>query len=185
MFALCTSVIPNAAIYHNGIVYFDISLLTLTVSAIICYCILSIIARFTKSKIPQKCIYDIRIHYGNSVAEGRALYDSGNTLCDCFSGKPVIIAENEFVKPLYNGKDLTSLKNFRLIPFSTIKSGGALPAFMADKIEIKIKGKWLESKEIYIGVTDKKIVSGGYSAFFGVPFYETVESGIKGGMITV
>lgn len=184
MFAICTAVMPNTAIYKNGVVYFDISLLTLTVSAIVCYCILSLISRFTKSKVPQKCVYDIRIYYEEKTVENKALFDSGNTLCECFSGRPVIIAENDFIKPLYASDDITAMKNFRLVPFSTIKSGGALPAFMADKIEINIKGKWIESDEIYVAVTDKKIVSGRYSALFGVPFYETVEHRIKGEMIT-
>lgn len=185
MLALSTAVFPNSSAYINGVVYFDISLLTLTVSAIISYCILSLISRFTKSKVPQKSIYEIRIHYDNKSAEGKALFDSGNTLCDCFSGRPVIIAEKEFVKKLYPDDDLTSLKNFRLIPFSTIKNSGALPSFMADKTEIRINGKWIESKEVYIAITDKKIVSGGYSALFGVPYLETVENRIKGGIVTV
>lgn len=185
MFALCTTIMPNAAIYKNGIVYFDISLITLTVSAIICYLILTVISRFTKSRIPQKSIYEIKIHYNNNTAKGKALYDSGNTLCDCFSGRPVIIAENEFVKELYPDEDLTSLRNFRLIPYSTISNGGALPAFMADKIEIYIKNKWTESEEVYVAVTDKKIVSGGYSVLFGVPFYETVENNIKEGAVRI
>lgn len=185
MFALTTAVFPNSTAYINGVVYFDISLLTLTVSAIICYIILNLISRFTKSKTPQKSIYEIRIHYGNNSAEGKALFDSGNTLCDCFSGRPVIIAEKEFINNLFSNDDLTSLKNFRLIPFSTIKNSGALPSFMADKTEIKIKGKWIESREIYIAITDKKIVSGNYTALFGVPYLETVENRIQGGIVTV
>lgn len=177
MLALCTTLMPNSAIYKNGIVYFDISIFTLTVSAIICYCILSIISRFIKSKAPQQSIYGIKIHYGSNCVEGKALFDTGNTLCDCFSGRPVIIAEEEFIHNLCID-DITSMKNFRLIPFSTIKNSGALPAFMADKTEICINGKWLDSTEIYIAVTNKKIVSGGYSALFGMPFWETVENKI-------
>ena len=142
-------------------------------------------SRFTKSKIPQKSIYDIRVYYNNKKVEGRALFDSGNTLSECFSGRPVIISEKDFIRPLYEKSDITYLKNFRLVPYSTINNGGALPAFMADKIEIYIKGKWVESKEIYIAVTDKKIVSGGFSMLFGIPFYETIEPKIKGGMINV
>lgn len=184
MLAMCTAFTSNGAIYKNGVVYFDISIFTLTVSAIICYCILSLISRFTQSKTPQKSVYSVKIYYCGNLAEGKALFDSGNTLCDCFSGRPVIIAEKEFIKNLCND-DITSMKNFRLIPFTTIKDSGALPAFLADKIEININGKWLDSKETYIAVTDKKIVSGGYSAIFGVPFLETVENRIKGGFVSV
>lgn len=185
MLALSTTLIPDSAIYVNGVVYFDISLLTLTVGAVISYCIMYTISRFTKSKVPQKSIYEIRIYYEDKISEGKALFDSGNTLCDCFSGRPVIIAEKEFVKNLFKNDDLTSLNNFRLIPFSTIKDSGALPSFMADKTEIRIKGNWIESKDVYIAITDKKIISGVYSALFGVPYFETVECITKGGMITI
>ena len=184
MLAICTTIMPDSAIYKNGIVYFDISIFTLTVSAIICYVVLSIISRFVKSKTPCKSIYSIRIHYCGKSVECKALFDSGNTLCDCFSGKPVIIAEKYLTDNICDD-DITAMKNFRLIPFSTIKDSGALPSFLSDKTEICIEGKWYESKEIYIAVTNKKIVSGEYSALFGMPFLETVENSIKGGIMTV
>ena len=182
MLALSITFMPNAAIYKNGIVYFDIDIFTLTISAVACYFILSIISRFTKSKVPPKSIYPIRITCGELSVEGKALFDSGNSLCDCFSGKPAIIAEKDFIKNLCGKTELTDMKNFRLIPFSTIKSGGALPAFMADKTEIMNEGVWLEAKEIYIAVTDKKIVSGGYSVLLGTPFFDTIANQIKGGI---
>lgn len=182
MLALSISVMPNAAIYQNGIVYFDIDIFTLTVSAVICYFVLSIISRFTKSRVPQKNIYPIRITYGENSVEGKALFDSGNSLCDCFSGKPAIIAEKDFIADLYGENELTDMKSFRLIPFSTIKSGGALPAFLADKTEIMNEGTWLEAKDIYIAVTEKKIVSGGYSALLGTPFFDAVGNQIEGGI---
>ena len=181
MLAVCTFLLPNAAMYKNGVVYFDIDILTLTVSAIVCYIILSILSRLTRSRVPQKCIYHIKITAGEKSVEGKALFDSGNTLCDCFSGKPVIIAENDFVKSLYEKTQLSDMKNFRLIPFSTIKDGGALPAFMADEVEIEINEFHAFAKEIYIAVTDKKIVSGGYSALLGVPVFDAVEYSIKRG----
>ncbi|MBQ3045820.1 MAG: sigma-E processing peptidase SpoIIGA [Clostridia bacterium] len=182
MLALHFTVMPNSAIYKNGVAYFDIDIFTLTVSAVACYAILSLISRFTKSRIPQKSIYPIRITYGERSVEGKALFDSGNNLCDCFSGKPAIIAENDFVKKIYGNSELTDMKNFRLIPFSTIHSGGALPAFMADKAEVMTEGSWLEVKEIYIAVTEKKIVSGGYSALIGTPFFDAIGNQIKGGI---
>jgi len=182
MLALNITLMPYAAIYKNGVVYFDIDIFTLTVCAIICYAVLSIISRFTKSKVPQKSIYPIRITYGDKTVEGKALFDSGNSLCDCFSGKPAIIAENDFTKNLYGCNELTDMKNFRLIPFSTIKSAGALPAFMADKTEIMNNGVWLEARDIYIAVTEKKIVSGGYSALIGIPFFDAIDNQVKGGI---
>lgn len=176
MFAICTAFFPNSALYKNGVVYFDIDILTLTVSTVICYFTLSLIAKFTKSRTPEKCIYTIRITYGNKAVTGKALFDSGNTLCDCFSGKPVIIAEKEFIEPLLENGDVTNARNFRLIPFTTIKNGGALPSFSADKAEILTGGKFVGVNGVYIGVTEKKIVSGGYSALIGTPFFDATET---------
>ncbi len=181
MLALNFTVMPNAAIYHNGIAYFDIDIFTLTISAFICYIILSIISRFTKSRIPQKSVYPIKITYENKSVEGKALFDSGNSLSDCFSGKPAIIAEKHFIKSLCESKELTDMKSFRLIPFSTIQGNGALPAFMADKVEIETEGNWLGMKDIYIAITEKRIVSGGYSALIGTPFFDAIGNQIKGG----
>lgn len=182
MLALSITVMPNAAIYQNGIVYFDIDIFTLTVSSVICYAILSLISRFTKSRIPQKSIYSIRISCGENTVEGKALFDSGNSLCDCFSGRPAIIAEKDFIKKLYGENEISDMKNFRLIPFSTIKSNGALPAFMADKTEILTEGIWHEAKDIYIAVTENKIVAGGYSALLGTPFFDAIGNQLKGGV---
>ncbi len=179
MLAVCTALLPNSAAYHNGVVYFDIDIITLTVAATVCYCILKLISRFMKSKVPQQSIYSIKITYGGKAVEGKALFDSGNSLCDCFSGRPVIICESSFISPLLSGTQLTEAKNFRLIPFSTISNSGALPAFLADKAEILIGSNWVESKNIYIGVTEKKIVSGGYCVLFGTPFWDAVSNNEK------
>lgn len=178
MLGVCTAVFPNYALYKNGVVYFDIDILTLTLGSVGCYLILTLITKFTKSKIPEKSIYSLKIFYGENFVEGKALFDSGNSLCDCFSGRPAIIAENDFVSPLFCGNDLTAMKNFRLIPFSTIKSGGALPAFSADKVEITINARKISAENIYIAVTNKKIVSGGYSALIGTPFFDAINNEI-------
>lgn len=179
MMAACTAFFPNKALYQNGVIYFDIDMLTLTIGAVLCYCILSLISRLTKSRVPQKSIYTIKLTYNKKSVEGKALFDSGNNLCDCFSGRPVIIAEKSLIKPILFGEDLFEMKNFRLIPFSTIKNSGTLPAFSADKAEILTEGGWVEAKNVYIGITEKKIVSGGYSVLLGTPFFDAIDNNMR------
>lgn len=187
MLGVSTALLPNAAIYKNGIVYFDLNIFSLTVASVICYLIIEVISRFTKSKVPEKCIYNIEILYEDKSVKGKALFDSGNTLCDCFSGRPVIIADISFIAPLLDNKDLTEMKNFRLIPFSTIKNGGALPAFMAEKVYIQISGNNTSAENIYIAVTENKIISGGFSALIGMPLFDLIDNKtmkytVKGGI---
>lgn len=188
MLAVNTAFLPNASIYKNGIVYFDINILSLTLASVACYILIEIITKFTKSKVPEKCIYEIEIFSESLSVNGKALFDSGNTLCDCFSGRPVIIADISFISPLLSDNDLTEMKNFRLIPFSTIKNGGALPAFMADKVSIQINGRKTVTENIYIAVTENKIISGGFSALIGMPLFDLIDNktlnySVKGGLL--
>lgn len=188
MLGISTAFLPNAAIYKNGIAYFDVNILSLTAASVVCYIIIEIISKFTKSKVPEKCIYGIEIFSDDKSVNGKALFDSGNTLCDCFSGRPVIIADMSFISPLLAGNDLTEMKNFRLIPFSTIKNGGALPAFMADKVNIQFSGENAAAENIYIAVTENKIISGGFSALIGMPLFDLIDNktkkfAVKGGTL--
>ncbi|MBQ4604491.1 MAG: sigma-E processing peptidase SpoIIGA [Clostridia bacterium] len=180
MLAADIFLIPGLSIFNNGIYYFDIDILTLTITAVVCYIIIYIINLLFKIKTPEKSVYPIKITYHGKITEGKALFDSGNTLCDCFSGKPVIIADNKLINKIIDTEHITKEKNFRLIPFSTINGNGTLYAFSADYVGIFIHGKWITCENVYIGITEKKIISGEYSALFGIPFYETISDQIGG-----
>ena len=174
MLALNVLLFPETSLFNNGIIYFDISIITLTVFSVICYFIIYIINIILKNRTPHGYIYSIKINYNNISVEGTALYDSGNKLCDCFSGRPVIIADKNLIKNLINNENIENMKNYRLIPFSTINGSGTIPAFMADSVEIIISGNKQIAEKIYIGITENKIISGGYSALIGAPFFELV-----------
>lgn len=173
MLAGCTFIFPNSVIYKNTIVYFDMDILTLTVASVVCYGVLSVISRAIKSRNPPQSIYKIRIEKDGKSVEGKALYDTGNSLCDIFSGRPAVIAEKSFVVNLLGGTaELESIHGFRFIPYTTVSGAGALPAFPADGIEIYENGGVRRVKNIYIAVTEKKIVHGGYSVLLGGALFE-------------
>ena len=70
--------------------------------------------------------------------------------------------------------DISELKNFRLIPFSTISSSGALPAFLLKKVNVINRGKVVEVNDVYLAVSDKKIVSSDYSVLLGTAFINEI-----------
>lgn len=180
MLGICTASKSNFVIYQNGVVYFDIDILTLTVVSLVCYGILTVISRLVKSRNPREVLYEISITDNGKTVTGTAFYDTGNSLCDSFSGYPVIIAEKEFLEGLYGKNfDCTELKNFRLVPYSTIKSGGALPAFTADKVQIKCFGKFVTADRVYIAVAERKINTAGQCALLGPNVFDAVENKIK------
>lgn len=177
MLAGCAFLFPDSVIYKNSVVYFDINILTLTVAAVVCYAVLSVIARAVRSYTPPQSVCSIRLTKEGRSVEGRALFDTGNSLCDSFSGRPVVIAERKFIEGLLppgncGGElDITALHGFRLIPYTTVGGAGALPAFPADCIEI-FGGEGRRVENIYIAVTEKRIVHGGYSALIGAALFD-------------
>ncbi len=165
----------NRIIYKNGVVYFDINFVTLIIASVFCYFVVLLISRFISSRAVNKLIYDIELFYGDKSVCAKALLDTGNNLKEIFSGKPVIVAEKSTAVKIFPEKsDISELKNFRLIPFSTISSGGALPAFLLNKVKVKNGGNFVEVNEVYLAVSDKKIVSSDYSVLLGNAFIDTV-----------
>ena len=180
MLGICTASKSDFILYQNGVVYFDIDILTLTVVSLVCYGILTVISKFIKSRNPREVLYEIKVTDNGKTVEGTAFYDTGNSLCDSFSGTPVIIAERQFLEGLYGENfDCMELKNFRLVPYSTIKNGGALPAFSAEKVQIKCFGKYVTADRVYIAVTERKINTAGQCALLGPNVFDSIENKIK------
>lgn len=167
----------DTVFYKNGAVYFDINILTLIVASVGCYAVLSLISRLTRDRMVRNLLYDISVEYEGKTVSGKALLDTGNNLKDAFSGNPVIVAERNFIKKLIgDNEDVTAMKNFRLIPYSTISSGGALPAFLADKITVIFEGKNVALRNVYVALTEKKIVSSDYSVLLGSAFLDAAKN---------
>ncbi len=177
MLAVNVFISPNAVYYKNGAVYFDVDILTLIALSVGCYVVLSLISRFTRDRMVRNLLYDISVTYGEKTVSGKALLDTGNALKDAFSGNPVIVAEKSFVEKLIgDNADVTVMKNFRLIPYSTINSGGALPAFLADEIRVIFEGKRVVLRNVYVALTEKKIISSDYSVLLGSAFLDAVKN---------
>ena len=109
--------------------------------------------------IKKQSFCDLEIYIGDNHMNLKGLIDTGNSLHEPISNKPVIVAEFNAVKDILPYKmqimytenkdnDLCSListiddeeirKNVRIIPFSSIgKSNGMLLGFVADKAEIE------------------------------------------------
>lgn len=180
MLAVWIAFKPNGMQFNNGAVYFDINALMLTGLTILCYLIVTLISKFAKKKAPIDKIVDVTIRFEEKTVTGKGLIDTGNSLCDTFSGAPVMVAEYDLIKKLlphnldtyikatndnYDDNLVENYKNkLRLIPFSSIGGNGLLKAFRADEIEIKTDNKVVKTKSIYVAVKDANLSNGEYSA---------------------
>jgi stage II sporulation protein GA (sporulation sigma-E factor processing peptidase) len=138
---------------RNYTIYFNISILKLTVSVILTYSLLTVIEIIKKASVSAS---DFAATYscGNYQLTVPAVADTGNKLRDCFSNEPVVIF---FCDELYYHYNLDSPDSlgpgkFRLIPFDTINGNGLLAVTYSGKIEITADDKRYTDIRCCIGI---------------------------------
>lgn len=155
-------------VFHNSMLYVNISLLTLVISTIAAYTTLTIFRKFLDRNNEFDGDFSVIIINGDKQVKLKAVCDSCNNLSDSFSGKPVIICSKTSIEPLFEEKELVgamamngsseSCRRWRVIPFSTIDSSGLVPSFRPTGIYIKNNetGK-IQYTEAYIGVVEREL----------------------------
>lgn len=186
MLALWLVFAPHGMVYQNGVVYFDFNFLTLTISAVLCYCIVGLLAHFTRKRVPDNRLYSIEIEHDGVRVVGMALFDTGNDLHESFSGAPVVLAQRDWVQsiipqqlhPFFAEREPDALQyiapgsSIRLIPYKTIHGSGVLPAFKAQLVRVKSGDNCTEVHNAYIAVRAKNFANGEYEALLGTVFFE-------------
>lgn len=191
MFAIWIAFKPNSMQFNNGAVYFDINILALTMMTIFCYIIVTILTKLSRRKSSIDKIIDISIEFEGKVAKGKALIDTGNSLCDTFTGYPVIVAEYNFVSDILpqelnsyikNASNLDTLSisdkyksKIRIIPFSSIGGEGILKAFRPDSIKINYNKKNIDIQKTYVAVKEIALSNGEYCAIVNPTIFHNFE----------
>lgn len=114
---------------NNASFYFDISLGTLIFFTAVIYVLTVIISGFLERKADRNHAYRVMFDYGGTRYSFDGVADTGNTVTDLFSGKPVIICTGL--------KDKPDMERFCAVPYSTIDGEGLLYAFSPDELYIE------------------------------------------------
>lgn len=158
---------PSGMLINNSVVYFGISLPVLIVSTAVCYVISLVFSKILMRNKPQTTICDFVLEIDGKKAEGRAMLDTGNNLCESFSGYPVVICTYDFLEKIIpdsskeffkgnvtaiNSED-TWQRRKRLVPYSTVTEKGMLPAFRPDKLILKNS---TQTDKVFVAVINYK-----------------------------
>lgn len=188
MYALEITLHPENIFFHNGTVYFDMSIAYLVASVLVIYGVF-LLADYLITKRSNKggnC--QLEITYNNTSVNMIAFIDTGNTLTDGMSGRPVVIAELSAVSPLLSREELLFFKSgnfenvpeslnksFRLIPCMAITGESLLKAFLPTAVKIKDKEKFYETSFCTVAVTEKSLSQGEYRALLNNRIFENVK----------
>ena len=168
MSAVCQLTEISAIIVYNGSVYFNISLISLIISTIAAYIGVCIITAIFDKHSNSSHSYKVRVDFGGKTYLMNAVSDTGNSLVDSFSGKPVIICCSEELNSQlninsgykYHAEEYLALlknqKSLRLLQYSTIGGEGIIPAFSADRIVIENENHEEKSVDAFIGISCSK-----------------------------
>lgn len=196
IYALEITFNPNGIYYYNGTVYFDMSLTYLVGCTFAVYGIF-LLANFLigrKMSDGGKC--ELKIIFRNCEVTLCALIDTGNTLTESMSGRPVCVAELSAVAPLlsfeeclffkkgiYDDIPTDFKKRVRLVPCKYVSGESLLASFIPDKIVVKKDNYTVETDFCAIAVTNKELSAGEYRALLNNDIFENnrkeFENGVK------
>lgn len=131
---LIQSALNTKIIYISGLCfYFDIPLIRLVFTTGTIYIVILIISHMAKTCVGISHSYMVTIDIGERRYRMEGVSDTGNTVTDIFSGRPVIICTGceEKDEDIYNGKRITA------VPYSTVNGEGLLYAFTPDALFIE------------------------------------------------
>ncbi len=150
---------------QNGMVYVDISPTVLLVTTGLCYLILSLLRFIGKKQAfhGKRC----RLIFTLNQREVRvtALVDTGHSLTDQFTDKPVVIVEQSVAEQLLQttltkeivATDGKPISGFRVIPYSAVGGHGLLPAFSPDKAEWEERGERRSLEPLLLAVSEEPL----------------------------
>ncbi len=142
---LYTTLNPSFMAFNNSYLYVDFSLISLVVFTAIAYFGVVLVRRLMDKGNEMSKKYEVSVRYKNKCIKLDALADTGNSLTDSFTGKPVIICPQNVFGFEDDFSQLGSLEifekyGFRMLPYSTIGNTGLIPVFTPDEIVISEKG---------------------------------------------
>ncbi len=143
MLALWILCAPFGMFYRNGAVYFDIPIVAVALFTVFAYAIVRFVHYIMTKRSLTMTVREITIFSGEHRIKLEGIADTGNSLCDPFSGKPAIICHIDHISHIippavisYLNGDFTAVEGVRLAPCSTIMGELLIPVFKADKIII-------------------------------------------------
>lgn len=156
----------------NGIVYFESSIWILILSCAAAYFLITFFLKLTTTRYQKETILkEVQISLNGRQVTIKGMVDTGNSLCDPITKKPVIIAELSQVFPLLNeaeilffaadGFEETVHLNLpiKLIPYQALGVQSVLKCFVPDSAVIL--GEEQRKIDLIIAVKKEKLSQNG------------------------
>lgn len=192
MLAVSLLIRPSGFLCSFGAVYFDVSIPFILALTLASYGLIRLVLLICAGHPSDTHYGNVTIQTPCGTIQGKGIFDTGNHLCDSFTGKPVILVSSGFSAPLVppgvrdflRGKALSECSiepqwqnRLRLFPYSSVGGNGLLPAFRCDSVTLTHLKKERTYTRLYIAVCENVLGAGEYDALFPCALYEEMMEG--------
>ena len=168
MIALSLALRPAGMLMSRGVFYLDLSAAALLGDATLCFVLACWFERILRRRAPRELRCEVLVGGESGSCSFAALIDTGNSLVEPFSQKPVIVCERAAVAaalPLLAHAGEEGIPGIRYVFYKTVGSSGMLPAVEPPLLLIRTEGgEWRSAAGAYLAVTDRPLEAGGCRA---------------------
>lgn len=167
---------PDFISIKNGYAYYDVSAVSLIVICSVVYAGVYLLKKEFFSSKKADDVYPVDILYSGNQIRVNALFDTGNSLRDVYTGSPVLILNKEkafeLTGEILEEAELKSgtLLKLRLLPVKSVAGEKCLQAFSVDKITVHKGQDEITAEHPTVAVTADALGGEKYSALFGRDF---------------
>ena len=146
---------PGGFYVFNGVVYYDVSPLLLLGCTLLCYGVARVYAYFAARRVPPVKTLLLTVENRGQTVQFTALHDTGFSLCDGFSGSPVVLVDKATAAPLLPADFGKPGSGFRLVPCHTVAGSGLLYAFRPERLTVAGKGGEIPVSGTLLALSDQ------------------------------
>ena len=171
--------------YRNGFAYLGVSFPGVVLAVTGAYGLL-IAGRRLFGRGKERFYYEIELTYGDRTAKGRALFDSGHFVTDCYTGRPVVIVGERFVRRLLDEEAMAELRALgkltayepagrlcaRCIPVQTVSGPRLLPAFTCGAVTVRNEQSYCRVGAVSLAVAQELPDAFGCDALINQKLFE-------------
>lgn len=178
-------VFPGFVRYRNGYGYLRIGFWGVIAVLTAAYLLILLLKRrFGRGE--ERFSYEITLTHNGTAVTGRAVFDSGHFVTDCYTGKPVVIVSDAFLSKLMTDTEYQQLFAFgqgsetketgtvkpRLIPVTTVNGTRLLTAFTCDRATVKNGDRYAAFDNVTVAAAGKDFSGLSCDALIGRHFFE-------------
>lgn len=143
---------PTGLFVQSGVVYYDVPPLLLVVLTTLAYGGLCLYERLTRKRAALRASYRVELCDGGKTLQLAAMLDTGCSLCEPFSGAPVILVKEALVETFHPQYAAVGAPP-RYIPFAALGGEGVLAAFRPARVTLYKDGRAFDVSGAWVAAT--------------------------------